>query len=89
MSFTKNRVITTVAAYPSLGIVDDSTSQDKSVDVTYEVLQLDSLLANVARVLYSIQVGNSQKYYDFFEFNYSGSGNPIEEAEIALESSLQ
>lgn len=88
MSFTISQVIATMASYPSLGIVDPSTSRDKTVEATYEVVQLDSLLNSTARVLYSIQIGDSQKYYDFFEFIYSGKGNPLEEAEVALKTSL-
>lgn len=86
--FTLSQTIKSVSAYPSLGLVDPSSGGDETVDVKYEVVSLDSLVGSTARVMYTIQVGSSGKSFNYFEFEYSGVGNPFTEAEDALKQKL-
>lgn len=86
MSFTISKVANSVILYPEFGVTDTTDSEQKTVLVTYQAVQLDSLLGGIAKVLYTTQIGNSQKFYDFVEFEYSGAGNPLLEAEIYLKS---
>ena len=88
MSFTLSKSVSSAEYYSALGIVDTSSSSEKMVDVTYEAVRLDSLIGTIARVVYTTRVGNSDATFNEFEFEYSGVGNPLEEAEAALQSSL-
>lgn len=88
MAFTLSKVVSAAEYYGALGIVDASSASEKTVDVTYEAVRLDSLIGTVARVIYTVRVGDSQAVYNEFEFEYSGTGNPLEEAETALRASL-
>lgn len=88
MSFTLSRTLDSSVAYPELGLTDTSTSESKTVDVAYEAIRLDSLIGTTARVVYTTRVGNSDAIFNEFEFEYSGTGNPLLEAETALHSAL-
>lgn len=88
MAFTLSKSVSSAEYYGALGIVDTSSASEKTVDVTYEAVRLDSLIGTVARVIYTTRVGNSDATFNEFEFEYSGAGNPLEEAEAALQSSL-
>lgn len=88
MAFTLSKVVSAADYYGALGIVDASSASEKTVDVTYEAIRLDSLIGTVARVIYTTRVGDSQAVYNEFEFQFSGAGNPLTEAETALQASL-
>lgn len=88
MSFTLSKLVSSAEYYSALGIVDSSSASEKNIDVTYEVVGLDSLIGTVARVIYTTRVGNSDAIFNEFEFEYSGTGNPLLEAETALHSAL-
>ncbi|WP_224997618.1 hypothetical protein [Klebsiella quasipneumoniae] len=88
MAFTLSKVVSAADYYGALGIVDTSDASEKTVDVTYEVVRLDSLIGSMARVIYTLQVGNSNAVFNEFEFEYSGTGNPLEEAETAMKIKL-
>lgn len=88
MAFTLSKVVSSADYYGALGIVDTSAASEKTVDVTYEAVRLDSLIGTVARVIYTTRVGTSNAIFNEFEFEYSGTGNPLEEGETALQASL-
>ncbi|HEC2625611.1 TPA: hypothetical protein R2K43_000768 [Raoultella planticola] len=88
MAFTLSKVVSSADYYGALGIVDASSESEKMVDVTYEAIRLDSLIGTMARVIYTTRVGTSNAIFNEFEFEYSGTGNPLEEAETALQVSL-
>ena len=88
MSFTLSKSVSSAEYYSALGIVDTSSASEKTVNVTYEAVRLDSLIGTTARVIYTTRVGTSNAIFNEFEFEYSGAGNPLEEAEAALQSSL-
>ncbi|MGG9109641.1 hypothetical protein [Raoultella ornithinolytica] len=88
MAFTLSKSVSSAEYYSALGIVDASSASEKTVDVMYEVVRLDSLIGAVARVIYTTRVGNSDAIFNEFEFEYSGTGNPLDEAEAALRDSL-
>ncbi|HEC2625648.1 TPA: hypothetical protein R2K43_000805 [Raoultella planticola] len=88
MAFTLSKVVSAADYYGALGIVDASSASEKMVDVTYEAIRLDSLIGTMARVIYTTRVGTSNAIFNEFEFEYSGTGNPLEEAETALQASL-
>ncbi len=88
MSFTIQKTLTSYSSYPSLGLIDPLSEEVKTVEVTYDVVQLDSLIGNAARVVYTSCIGDSTKRFDFFEFKYSGIGNILDEAETKLKESL-
>ena len=88
MAFTLSKSVSSAEYYGALGIVDTSAASEKTVDVTYEAVRLDSLIGTVARVIYTTRVGTSNAIFNEFEFEYSGTGNPLEEAETALQASL-
>lgn len=89
MAFTLSKSVSSAEYYGALGIVDTSTTSEKTVDVTYEAIKLDSLVGTTARVLYTTRVGNSDAIFNEFEFEYSGTGSPLNEAESALAASLK
>lgn len=89
MSFTLSKSVSSVEYYSALGIVDTSAASEKTVDVTYEAIRLDSLIGTLARVIYTTRVGTSNAIFNEFEFEYSGTGNPLDEAESALAASLK
>ena len=86
--FTLSKSVSSAEYYSTLGIVDASSASEKTVDVTYEAIRLDSLIGTTARVVYTTRVGSSDATFNEFEFEYSGTGNPLLEAESALRSAL-
>ncbi|MET5288130.1 hypothetical protein WH835_11030 [Raoultella planticola] len=88
MAFALSKSVSSAEYYGGLGIVDTSAASEKTVDVTYEAVRLDSLIGTMARVIYTTRVGTSNAIFNEFEFEYSGTGNPLEEAETALQVSL-
>ncbi len=89
MSFTIQKTLTSYSSYPSIGLIDPLSEALKTVDVTYSVIRLDSLIGNSARVVYTSCIGDSPKRFDFFDFEFSGSGDIVSEAELKLENHLK
>ena len=87
MSFTITQSVP-MSSYSSLfGISSDSG--DKNVDVTYSVSKIISFDGNMVTAEFDVSIGGystSQPYR--FSFPYSGSGNPMDQAEDKLSSYL-
>lgn len=83
MSFTLSKELKVNKAYPEILLeVENGT---EIVDVTYEVMALESMSANTVTVWYQRSVGGGTSALKrTFSFQYSGDGNPIEEGERAL-----
>ena len=88
MSFTVYKTIRKCRYYPDLGIQEPA--EDITVDVTYEVTGIKSIYGQFGIATYSMSTaGCSVAGERDFEFEWAGSGNPLEAAEAALEQALQ
>ncbi|EPY7327729.1 hypothetical protein ACXEI5_005106 [Klebsiella quasipneumoniae] len=87
MSFTISKTVRKCGYYPDLGIQEPA--EDITVDVTYEVTGIKSIYGQFGIATYSMSApGCSVAGERDFEFEWSGSGNPLESAETALQSQL-
>lgn len=88
MSFSVQKKVTPVKTYPSL-LGAAIRGKEEKITVTYTVTSIVSLTDKIAVAEYSVSPeGASLCGVGNFEFLYSGSGNPLEEAEEALKDSL-
>lgn len=88
MSFTISKTVRKCDYYPDLGIQEPA--EDITVDVTYEVTGIKSLYGQFGIATYSMSTpGCSISGERDFEFEWVGSGNPLEAAETVLEKALQ
>ncbi|HDT0538375.1 TPA: hypothetical protein ACRR1E_003108 [Klebsiella quasipneumoniae] len=88
MSFTISKTVRKCGYYPDLGIQEPA--EEITVDVTYEVTGIKSLYGQFGIATYSMStLGCSVAGERDFEFEWVGSGNPLEAAEAALEQELQ
>ncbi|AWQ53197.1 MULTISPECIES: hypothetical protein [Klebsiella/Raoultella group] len=88
MSFTVSKKIRKCGYYPDLGIQEPA--EDITVDVTYEVTGIKSVYGQLGIATYSMSTPECSVAGERdFEFEWSGSGNPLEAAELALEKALQ
>ena len=88
MSFTVSKKIRKCGYYPDLGIQEPA--EDITVDVTYEVTGIKSIYGQFGIATYSMSTPECSVAGERdFEFEWSGSGNPLEAAELALEKALQ
>ncbi|HCE0316071.1 TPA: hypothetical protein NEO77_005297 [Klebsiella pneumoniae] len=88
MSFTVSKKIRKCGYYPDLGIQEPA--EDITVDVTYEVTGIKSIYGQFGIATYSMSTPECSVAGERdFEFEWSGSGNPLEAAESALEKALQ
>lgn len=87
MSFTVSKKIRKCGYYPDLGIQEPA--EGITVDVTYEVTGIKSIYGQFGIATYSMSTpGCSVAGERDFEFEWTGSGNPLEAAETALQSLL-
>lgn len=83
MSFTISKAVRKCGYFPDLGIQE--ASEEITVDITYEVTGIKSLYAPLGVATYSMSTaGCAVEGERDFEFEWSGSGNPIEEASDKL-----
>ncbi|HBU5925266.1 TPA: hypothetical protein L9K60_000041 [Klebsiella quasipneumoniae subsp. quasipneumoniae] len=83
MPFTISKILKVNKSYPEILLEVDNGSVE--VDVTYTVIALESMTANTVTVWYQRTVsGVMSALKQPFSFQYSGNGNPIDEAESAL-----
>lgn len=88
MSFTVSKKIRKCGYYPDLGIQEPA--EDITVDVTYEVTGIKSIYGQLGIATYSMSTPECSVAGERdFEFEWSGSGNPLEAAESTLEKALQ
>ncbi|SLQ51777.1 hypothetical protein [Klebsiella quasipneumoniae] len=87
MSFTVSKKIRKCGYYPDLGIQEPA--EDITVDVTYEVTGIKSIYGQFGIATYSMSTPECSVAGERdFEFEWSGSGNPLEAAETALQSQI-
>ncbi len=88
MSFIITRTSIPVKRYPELCNATMS-AEAETLQVTVTVEYLESLNGQYGTICYSMQPEGGSKGTGMFEFFYSGTGSPLEEAEAALLRSLQ
>ena len=86
MSFTLQVITDKKASYPLFNVVEDSTSI--TVDASFTISRITSLIGTACIAEYLVTINGKQGAANTFEFTYSGSGNPLDEAETALKASL-
>ncbi|HDU4103803.1 hypothetical protein ACNPIB_23100 [Klebsiella pneumoniae] len=88
MSFTVTKEVKELVSYPELGASCQLVTVSK--EVTYSAKRLVSLSDAGAQVLFAVQVGDSETPGERYHlFSYSGTGNPLEEAELSLRMSME
>ncbi len=87
MSVTIRRELEKQITYPGLRLTVSGGTE--SVDVTYTATGISNFDGTNVTALFSVVVGNEKSPFDYsFTFQYSGSGNPLDEAEPALKTAL-
>ena len=87
MSITVTQNIKVIPQYAGLGIAVSGDTQ--SLSVTYSLSKITSFDGNMITAEFTQSINNialSEPY--IFMFKYSGSGNPLDQAEPALQSYL-
>ncbi|HDZ9169673.1 TPA: hypothetical protein RUY79_005163 [Klebsiella quasipneumoniae subsp. quasipneumoniae] len=88
MSFQKVITVKSIKNYDALGGMK-MPGETEELTVTLSAEALVSLVGSLCTVRYSMMVeGALSAGYDEIEFQYSGTGSPLDAAEVALESSL-
>lgn len=84
MSVTKNQVIGSVITYDNGIIVENKSS---AVDVTYAIESLDGFDGKNATGVFTVSIAGQVSTERFrFSFAYDGNGNPLDQAEPALQA---
>lgn len=87
MSITLTKKLNELVSYPEIGVACQPSKVTK--EVTYSAKRLISLSEGNAQVLFEVSVGDSVIQGEYFHmFSYSGTGNPLDEAEESLKNSL-
>ncbi|HBX2475690.1 TPA: hypothetical protein MHT80_27815 [Klebsiella pneumoniae] len=88
MSFQKVITVKSIKNYDALGGMK-MPGADEEMTVTFSAEALVSLVGSLCTVRYSMTTdGALSPGYAEIEFQYSGTGSPLEEAEAALKSAL-
>ena len=88
MSFQKKITVTPVKNYDAFGGMK-MPGADEEMTVTFSAEALVSLVGSLCTVRYSMTTdGALSPGYAEIEFQYSGTGSPLEEAETTLKASL-
>lgn len=87
MSVTVSQKILTSKKYDDLGVI--ASTDAETVDVTYTAVNVDSITTSGATAYFDVHIGGSKTNKRFaFTFSYTGSGNPLDQAESALKTYL-
>ncbi|HGW4305862.1 TPA: hypothetical protein ACNIEN_001957 [Klebsiella pneumoniae] len=87
MSVTIRRELEKQITYPGLRLTVQGGTE--SVNVTYTATGISNFDGTNVTALFSVAVGNEKSPFDYsFTFQYSGSGNPLDEAEPVLKTAL-
>ncbi|EKQ6539506.1 hypothetical protein P6O00_004724 [Klebsiella michiganensis] len=88
MSVTVKQELSKEINYPSIGVSVSGGTQE--VDVTYTVLRISNFDGINVAAAFSAEINGEKSRFPLeFTFKYSGSGNPLDEAESALAASLK
>lgn len=84
MSITVQQQIQTTTSYDDFGV---SVEGELAItDVTYTIERIDNFDGVLATGVFRVQIGETYSTERFrFMFKYSGQGNPLEQAESALQ----
>lgn len=84
MSVTNNQVVGSALSYDNGISIRNSNS---IVDVIYAIESLDSFDGKTATGVFTVSIGEETSAERFrFTFAYDGSGNPLDQAESALQA---
>ncbi|MGR5890727.1 hypothetical protein [Raoultella planticola] len=87
MSVTIRRELEKQITYPGLRLTVQGGTE--LVNVTYTATGISNFDGTNITALFSVAVGDEKSPFDYaFTFKYSGSGNPLDEAEPALKAAL-
>ena len=87
MSVTIRRELEKQITSPGLRLTVQGGTE--SVNVTYTATGISNFDGTNVTALFSVAVGNEKSPFDYsFTFQYSGSGNPLDEAEPVLKTAL-
>ncbi|EPJ7080330.1 hypothetical protein MXU14_00635 [Klebsiella pneumoniae] len=87
MSFTVTKEVKELISYPELGASFEHTLVVKNI--TYSAKRVVGFSESGAQVLFEVKVGGAENTGEYYHlFIYSGSGNPLEEAEASLAAEL-
>lgn len=88
MSFSVEKTVAPVKSYPSL-MGAAIRGERETLTVVYAVTSIISLVGNNGIAEYSVTPeGADLSGTGTIEFQYSGTGNPLEEAELALKTTI-
>lgn len=88
MSFVVTKTVPCVKSYPALNGAAIK-GDDETLEITYAITSLVALTDTYAVAEYSVTpTGAALAGKGNIEFTYSGSGNPLEEAETALKAAV-
>lgn len=85
MAFTINIATTCVKTYPELLNAVNANTKEQ-VEAVVSVVGVLTLTATGGTVSYSITPTGGDAGFGMFDFEYSGVGNPLDEAESALKA---
>lgn len=87
MSIQSTMKVNRVMSYPDFGAT--ITEADIDVPVTFDAVGLDSFDGVTVGALFKVTIDGVVGTMPYrFSFQYSGSGNPLDEAEPALKAAL-
>lgn len=85
MSITVQQQVQTTTSYDNFGVSVKGLLA--TTDVTYTIERIDNFDGNLATGVFRVQIGDTYSTERFrFMFKYSGQGNPLEQAESALQA---
>jgi len=85
MSITVQQQVQTTTSYDNFGVSVEGLLA--TTDVTYTIERIDNFDGNLATGVFRVQIDETYSTERFrFMFKYSGQGNPLEQAESALQA---
>ncbi|HHO0366152.1 TPA: hypothetical protein ACRR7A_005232 [Klebsiella quasipneumoniae] len=88
MTVSINQMLPREIEYPTLGVA--IADGQETVAVNYTVMNISNFDGENVTARFQVEIGGIQgRFPHEFTFKYSGSGNPLDEAESALAASLE
>ena len=85
MSITVQQQVQTTTSYDNFGVSVEGVLT--TTDVTYSIERIDNFDSNLATGVFRVQIGETYSTERFrFMFKYNGQGNPMDQAEYALQT---
>lgn len=87
MSITITRTLEKQITFPGLRLT--VAGGVEAIDVRYTAINISNFDGSTVTALFSVAVGEDVSPFEYaFTFKYSGTGNPLDEAERALSAEL-